>query len=90
MRPGGAPWRARARAAPCLPHRRATKFSNVHCLTLFFTETFGGGSAVLHYVGFKGVSTGARRGVVDAVYESKPQMSDHAARAGAGSGTLGL
>ncbi len=62
----------------------------MHSITLFFPASFGGGSTRVNYIGFKGVNTGVRRGVVDAVYESKPMPSDHSTRAGAGAGTLGM
>ncbi len=64
------------------------QMQNVSSITLFAPENFGGETSVLHFLGFKGETTSFRHTVVDTVYESKPQPSDHKAPAdkfGAGS-----
>lgn len=52
------------------------RFQNVHALTLFFSANFGGDTTRIQYIGFKGVATGYRRQVVEAVYEARPLAAD--------------
>lgn len=71
---------------------RAARFQSVTSLTLLLR---GGGEvaddgAVVYFVGLKGAPTGHRRGVVQAVYEARAQLSDHQARADGGGGRLGV
>jgi hypothetical protein len=57
---------------------RPSKFQNVNQLVLYFPSNYGAESTNIQYIGIKGTSTSYRRGVVEnAVYESKPQLSDH-------------
>jgi len=59
---------------------RPSKFQNVNQLTLYFPSNHSDGEEQTRivYVGIKGTSTNYRRGVVEnAIYESKPQLSDH-------------
>ena len=66
---------------------RAARFANVSSLTLVFRGAHGGGeSSAVAFVGLKGVVTGHRRGVVTAVYESRPMPQDHTIREGVGGG----
>ena len=60
---------------------RAAKFGGVSSLDIFLAAPATGAEARVFYVGFKGVATRHKRVVVEAVYESRPQLSDHAARA---------
>ena len=69
---------------------RAAKFGNITCLTLLFEGTHGADESEIFYVGFKGVATGYKRQIVEAVYEARPQLSDHEVRADAGAGRMGL
>lgn len=59
----------------------ARKFQNVSSITLFFSDNFGGDRTTITYLGFKGNSTEARRGVVDCVYETRGMPADHKQRA---------
>ncbi|CAM9964479.1 unnamed protein product [Discosporangium mesarthrocarpum] len=56
---------------------KMTKMQNVSDITLFVPENFGADSTIISYLGFKGVDTKLRHGVVECVYESKPQAQDH-------------
>ena len=69
---------------------KPTKFSNVSSLTLFFPSSFSPDRTTITYLGFNGVATGARRGVVDCVYESRPVPADHAKVAGESSSAASL
>ena len=70
---------------------RATRFSGVTSLALLLSGTHGGGDeSAVYFVGLKGVASGHTRQTVDAVYETRPQLADHAARADAGGGRLGI
>lgn len=61
---------------------RASKFQNVNSLTIYFPGNLGGeNSTRVNYIGIKGESTTYKRAVVETVYESKPQLSDHKTRA---------
>ncbi|RQM19756.1 hypothetical protein B5M09_002198 [Aphanomyces astaci] len=46
-------------------------------ITLFFDASFGGDQTRVYYIGLKGESKKWRHGVVECVYESRPQFSDH-------------
>lgn len=57
---------------------KPAKYNNVRSLTMHFTDSGGGEQTLLHYVGFKGTSSGHKRGIVEnAVYESQAQKKDH-------------
>ena len=57
---------------------RPSKFQNVNQLVMYFPSNFGAESTRIQYVGIKGTSTNYKRGIVEnAVYEAKPQLSDH-------------
>ncbi|KAL0477332.1 Pithd1 [Acrasis kona] len=62
---------------------KASKFNNVNSLTIFFPSNHSQGEEQtrLIYVGIKGESTTYKRAVVETVYESKPNLSDHEVRA---------
>ncbi|EGG14832.1 UPF0424 family protein [Cavenderia fasciculata] len=50
---------------------------NTNTLTLYFPTSFGAPRTKIQYIALKGVYTNARREVVNTVYESRPQLSDH-------------
>ena len=52
-------------------------FRNVQSLTMFFKGNFGADISRLYYLGFKGEHTDLKRQIVEAVYEARPQASDH-------------
>eukprot|EP01016_Furgasonia_blochmanni_P022788 TRINITY_DN2476_c0_g1_i31.p1 TRINITY_DN2476_c0_g1~~TRINITY_DN2476_c0_g1_i31.p1 ORF type:complete len:148 (-),score=31.51 TRINITY_DN2476_c0_g1_i31:61-504(-) len=55
---------------------KQTKFQNVNTLILHMrSSTFD--KLQITYIGFKGVKTNIKRGIVIATYEAKPQLSDH-------------
>lgn len=54
------------------------RFGQVHSVTLH-VRAEEADACVVHYVGFKGIGTNFRRGVVECVYESRPQAADHKA-----------
>ncbi|CAL5223627.1 g6169 [Coccomyxa viridis] len=56
---------------------QVTKFNGVHCVDLHIPNNFGADSTKIHFIGFKGEFTEAKREAVIAVYESKPLISDH-------------
>lgn len=57
---------------------RPSKFLNVNHLVLFFDRTFNDEECVLHYIGFKGMSTQFKAGqVYEAVYEARGLPEDH-------------
>ncbi|EFA79350.1 UPF0424 family protein [Heterostelium album PN500] len=56
---------------------KITKFNNINLLTLYFPTNFGAPTTRIYYIGLKGTYTNTKREVVTAVYESKPQLSDH-------------
>ncbi len=56
---------------------RAAKFNGVDSVTLFFPDCLGADHTALEYVGFKGVGSSLKRGIVRASYEVKPQIADH-------------
>ena len=73
---------------------KQVKFGNASSLMCYFTaaDTAEGASPPIRisFIGLKGVSSGIKRGVVTAVYESRPQLSDHATRADAERGRMGM
>jgi hypothetical protein len=60
---------------------RASKFQNVNTLVIYFPGNHGAENTRVNYIGIKGESTTYKRAVVETVYESKPQLSDHKTRA---------
>ncbi|RKP12344.1 galactose-binding domain-like protein [Piptocephalis cylindrospora] len=56
---------------------RASKFSNVHCITLFFPESFDGDTSKLSFLGFRGDWIQAKKEPVVTVYEARPNVKDH-------------
>lgn len=65
------------------------KFQNVQTLVVYLPANHGAELTKLLFLGFRGVSTGDRRGVVKAVYEARAVPSDHAAPATV-AGALGM
>ncbi|CAN0447979.1 unnamed protein product [Ectocarpus sp. 12 AP-2014] len=61
---------------------KLSKMQNVSDITLFVPSNFGADSTVITYLGFKGESTKFRHGVVECVYEAKPNAEDHKAPSG--------
>ncbi|OQR87671.1 hypothetical protein ACHHYP_08173 [Achlya hypogyna] len=53
------------------------KFQGISSLTLFFENSVDGDQTRIYYIGLKGESKKWKHGVVECVYESRPQMSDH-------------
>ncbi|KAG7396811.1 PITH domain-containing protein 1 [Phytophthora boehmeriae] len=53
------------------------KFQGVSNVTLFIQNSHGGDETRVYYIGLKGESKKWRHGVVECVYESRPQPSDH-------------
>ncbi|GLD98681.1 hypothetical protein PINS_up007398 [Pythium insidiosum] len=53
------------------------KFQGVSSLTIFVEDSTGGDDTKIYYIGLKGESKKWRHGVVEAVYESRPQAADH-------------
>ncbi|KAF0685662.1 Aste57867_22498 [Aphanomyces stellatus] len=53
------------------------KFQGISSLILFFENSTGGDQTRIYYIGLKGESKKWRHGVVECVYESRPQLSDH-------------
>mmetsp|Transcript_7334 Transcript_7334/g.14457 ORF Transcript_7334/g.14457 Transcript_7334/m.14457 type:complete len:208 (+) Transcript_7334:73-696(+) len=53
------------------------KFSGVHCITMLLTGTHGGDRNEIHFIGLKGEHEQRRREAVIAVYETRPNISDH-------------
>jgi PITH domain len=54
-----------------------SKMQNVSSISIYFSDNFGADATIVSFLGFKGESTHFRHGVVEAVYESKPQAADH-------------
>ncbi|ETI36124.1 hypothetical protein, variant 1 [Phytophthora nicotianae CJ01A1] len=53
------------------------KFQGVSNLTLFIEDSYGGDETKIYYIGLKGENKKWRHGVVECVYEARPQPSDH-------------
>ncbi|TMW66472.1 hypothetical protein Poli38472_004237 [Pythium oligandrum] len=53
------------------------KFQGVSSITLFIEDSFNGDETRIYYIGMKGESKKWRHGVVEAVFESRPQAADH-------------
>jgi len=56
---------------------KASKFSNVSSLTLFFPASQGANTLRISYIGFRGNWTELKREPVVAVYESRANLADH-------------
>jgi PITH domain len=57
---------------------KINKMQNVSSITLYVSGNHGDtDTTIITFLGFKGESTNTRHGVVEAVYESKPQAADH-------------
>lgn len=68
-----------AREAISYPLKTA-KFNNVRSITLFIPSSLGGDTSRIYFIGFKGEWMGnhRREGPSNIVYESSPQVKDHA------------
>ncbi|CAK4656749.1 hypothetical protein LEN26_004354 [Aphanomyces euteiches] len=53
------------------------KFQGISSLIMYFETSMGGDQTRIYYIGLKGESKKWRHGVVECVYESRPQLSDH-------------
>ncbi|CAH0494033.1 unnamed protein product [Peronospora farinosa] len=53
------------------------KFQGVCNVTLVFEDSYGGDETKIYYIGLKGESKKWRHGVVECVYEARPQPADH-------------
>ncbi|CAI5708700.1 unnamed protein product [Peronospora destructor] len=53
------------------------KFQGVCNVTLVFKDSYGGDETKIYYIGLKGESKKWRHGVVECVYEARPQPADH-------------
>ena len=62
---------------PTLSPARLRKFQGLSSLTLFFENSVDGDQTRVYYIGLKGESKKWKHGVVECVYESRPQLSDH-------------
>jgi hypothetical protein len=63
---------------------RMAKFASVTCVTIYLPDNFGAETSLLYYLGFKGevgMPVARDGGAVTAVYETRPQLSDHKSRA---------
>eukprot|EP01134_Creolimax_fragrantissima_P002131 CFRG2131T1 len=56
---------------------RASKFQNLHSLTLFFSTNYGGQTTKLYYIGFAGEHKQVSRKTVISVYEVNANPADH-------------
>lgn len=56
---------------------RFSRFQNVNRLWLFFEDCHGADHTTISYIGLSGVGTEHKREAVQAVYESRAQLSDH-------------
>lgn len=57
---------------------RASKFSSVHSLVLYFPSSFSRTESLrLFYLGFYGIYTPLTRDPVITIYEAQPNMADH-------------
>lgn len=68
---------------------KTAKFNNVRFITLFIPASLGGDTSRIYFIGFKGEWLGnqQREGPSNIVYESAPQVKDHAKIPGTESGT---
>jgi hypothetical protein len=71
---------------------KTAKFNNVRSITLFIPGASGGDASRIYFSGFKGEWLGAQRreGPSNIVYESAPQVKDHAKIPGTESGSHSL
>lgn len=56
---------------------KVSRFQNVSLLVMHFPSSFGDDQSCIYYVRVLGESSGHQRRAVEAVYESKPNLSDH-------------
>ncbi|KAH8742101.1 hypothetical protein FG386_003428 [Cryptosporidium ryanae] len=56
---------------------RANKFKNVSYIVLYFPSSINSDQTKIYYIQLKGYATNYQRKAVTAVYESKPNVSDH-------------
>eukprot|EP01112_Ceratiomyxa_fruticulosa_P021402 TRINITY_DN750_c0_g1_i1.p1 TRINITY_DN750_c0_g1~~TRINITY_DN750_c0_g1_i1.p1 ORF type:complete len:206 (+),score=43.57 TRINITY_DN750_c0_g1_i1:172-789(+) len=56
---------------------RVAKFTNISSLTFHIPTNFGADFTKIYYIGLKGEFHAQKREAVIAIYESKPQLSDH-------------
>lgn len=68
---------------------KTAKFNNVRSITLFVPSSLGGDTSRIYFIGFKGEWLGNQRreGPTNIVYESAPQVKDHAKIPGTESGS---
>ncbi|POM68157.1 hypothetical protein PHPALM_15716, partial [Phytophthora palmivora] len=64
------------------------KFQGVSSVTLFIEDSYGGDETKIYYIGLKGESKKWRHGVVECVYEARPQPADHKVKDTIGSTSL--
>ncbi|KAG7379277.1 PITH domain-containing protein 1 [Phytophthora pseudosyringae] len=64
------------------------KFQGVSSVTLFIENSYGGDETKIYYIGLKGESKKWRHGVVECVYEARPQPTDHKIKDTIGSTSL--
>ncbi|KAG2833082.1 hypothetical protein PC129_g4607 [Phytophthora cactorum] len=64
------------------------KFQGVSSLTLFIEDSYGGDETKIYYIGLKGENKKWRHGVVECVYEARPQPADHKVKDAIGSTSL--
>ncbi|KAI9922509.1 hypothetical protein PsorP6_000427 [Peronosclerospora sorghi] len=67
---------------------QARKFQGVNNVTLFIEDSYGGNKTKIYYVGLKGESKKWRHGIVECVYEARPQPADHKVKSTIGSTSL--
>ncbi|EGD76365.1 hypothetical protein PTSG_11684 [Salpingoeca rosetta] len=56
---------------------RITKFQGLHSLTLFFSDTFGGDTTKIHYIGLKGERKKVHRRTIITIAEVAARPEDH-------------
>ncbi|KNC75259.1 hypothetical protein SARC_12214, partial [Sphaeroforma arctica JP610] len=56
---------------------RASKFQNLHSVTLFIESNHGGDTSKIYYIGFSGEHKNVSRKTVIAVYEANANPADH-------------
>lgn len=64
------------------------KFQGVSSLTLFVRDSYGGVETKIYYIGVKGESKKWRHGIVECVYEARPQPAEHKVNETIGSTSL--